>query len=138
MQALFWPWAPIGCRVERCMEWLTPIGVWREFVLRLSHIVSKCILKQSSFQLVSWKWTSLPWQPTWKTQRQAQGTALDPATRISHRFPEEGKLLLQHSWLFFIQNLHASESCLHTPCLIHLHPYILALRIAFPLSLSIY
>lgn len=106
----FGPGHPWRCREERYMEWLPPIGVWREFVLRLSHIVSKCILKQSSFLLVSWKRTSLPWQPTWKTQRQAQGTALDHATRISHRFPEEGKLLLQRSLAVF----HLEPSCIRT------------------------
>lgn len=54
-------------------------------------------------------------------------------------FPKEARLLLRSvCLLFFIWNFHASEPRLHTPCLIHLHPYILLLQIAFPLSLSIY
>lgn len=97
-------------RVKRYMGWLTHIGVWREIVLWFSYIVQKCISRLSSFQLVSWKQTSLPWQPTRKTQRQAQGTALDRVARISHRFPKAGRLLLQRSLAVF----HLEPSCIRT------------------------
>lgn len=99
----------MGCRVERCMERLTPIGVWREFVLWLSHGVQ---MHSGAVKLPAGLLGAniAPLAANMENTEAGPGTASDCATRLSHRFPEEGKLLLQR-WLAVF---HREPSCIRT------------------------